>query len=80
MFGREIKIEPILEPDEIIWENLAYSVDEQNARKFAINVFSFFFLIINTLFTMYLSGFAYYMNREIPSPAGCPEEQIEKVK
>jgi len=25
LFSRELDVEPILEPDEIIWENLAYS-------------------------------------------------------
>ena len=29
MFGRKPKVVPILEPDEIIWENLAYTRDQQ---------------------------------------------------
>jgi hypothetical protein len=36
LFGRQLDIKAILEPDEIIWENLAYTGDEQKARKYAI--------------------------------------------
>ena len=78
MFAREIDVSPIIEPDEIIWENLSYTGDEQRARRYAVNVFSVIFLLLNTLFTMYLSGFKQYMNRNIPSPVGCPLEDIEK--
>lgn len=28
MFAREIDVSPIIEPDEIIWENLSYTKDE----------------------------------------------------
>lgn len=34
LFGRELNIVPILEPDEIIWENLAYTGDEQKVRRY----------------------------------------------
>ena len=78
MFAREIDVTPIIEPDEIIWENLSYTIDEQKARRYSINVFSVVFLLMNTLFTMYLSGFKSYMNRTFPSPVGCPVEEIEK--
>ena len=54
LFGRPIDMEEILEPDEIIWENLAYTGAQQKARKYAIVVFSMVFLLFNTLFTMYL--------------------------
>jgi hypothetical protein len=27
MFSREIDVSPIIEPDEIIWENLSYTKD-----------------------------------------------------
>jgi hypothetical protein len=36
LFGRQLDVKAILEPDEIIWENLAYTGDEQKARKYAI--------------------------------------------
>jgi len=55
-------METILEPDEIIWENLAYTGAQQEARRYAILVFSVFFLLFNTLFTIYLGGFSYFMN------------------
>lgn len=57
LFGKHPKIVPILEPDEIIWENLAYTKEQQKIRRYIMKVFSFNFLIVNTLFTMYLSGF-----------------------
>jgi hypothetical protein len=69
---------PILEPDEIIWENLAFTGEEQKARGLAVNVFSVFFLLLNTLFTMYLSGFSTYLNRKIPDPVGCPDVGVTK--
>jgi hypothetical protein len=78
LFGRKIDIMPNLEPDEIIWENLAYTGDEQKARKLAINIFSVFFLLFNTLFTMYLSGFSVYMNKAIPDAIGCPDVEVTK--
>ena len=34
MFAREIDVDSIIEPDEIIWENLSYSKDEQQIRKY----------------------------------------------
>ena len=69
-----------MEPDEIIWENLAFTGDEQKARRIAINVFSVFFLLMNTLFTMYLSGFQGYMNKKIPAAVGCPDVEISKLE
>ena len=62
VFGKKPKVVPILEPDEIIWENLAYSKDQQQARRYIIQVISSCFLLGNTLFTMYLSGFKFYLN------------------
>ena len=79
LFGKTPKISSIPDPDEIIWENLAFTGDEQNARRIAINVFSVFFLLLNTLFTMYLAGIEGLMNREIPEAVGCPEVEISKL-
>lgn len=73
-----IEVQPILEPDEIIWENLAFTGDEQNARRIAINIFSVFFLIFNTIFTMYLASITLFMNKEIPEAVGCPDIGIAK--
>lgn len=77
LFGKELKIVPILEPDEIIWENLAYTGDEQRVRKYIMQVVSMFFLIANTLFTMYLAGIKNLTNKEIP-PLNCPGVEISK--
>ena len=73
MFNRELNIDPILEPDEIIWQNLSYTVEDQQQRKFVVNVFSIFFVLANTLFTMYLAYFKKFMNKRIPDPMGCPD-------
>ena len=78
LFGRQPEIVSNLEPDEIIWENLAFTGDEQKARGLAVNIFSIFFLLFNTLFTMYLSGFSVFMNKEIPEALGCPDVELTK--
>ena len=80
LFDRQIDVQPILEPDEIIWENLAFTGDEQRARRIAINIFSVIFLVLNTIFTMYLAGVTIFMNKEIPAAVGCPEISISKVE
>ena len=67
-----------LEPDEIIWQNLAYSEEEQRLRSTAIQIFSLFFLIANVLFTMYLKGFKTFLNRKIPQAVGCPDVVLSK--
>ena len=54
LFGRNPKFTPILEPDEIIWENLAYTGSQQRVRKYIMQTIGLLFLVINTLFTLYL--------------------------
>ena len=66
LFGKPMKVVPILEPDEIIWENLAYTGEQQQVRRYIMQTVAFFFLIANTLFTMYLGGFKSYLNTKIP--------------
>ena len=44
-----------------------------------MKIFSFNFLIVNTLFTMYLSGFQYYINKKIPALNCDPELEYSKV-
>ena len=36
LFNRQLTVKEILEPDEIIWENLAYTGDEQKVRRYII--------------------------------------------
>ena len=76
--GRELIIDPIIEPDEILWENLAYTGDEQTIRKIIMQIISIIFLVITTLFTMYLSGLKSYVKQEIPALA-CPEEPVSRM-
>lgn len=78
LFGRKLRIVPILEPDEIIWENLAYTGDEQKIRKYIMQFVSLIFLILNTLFTMYLSGVRNLLNKKIPPLKNCPGTEITK--
>jgi hypothetical protein len=33
LMGSNLDVVPLIEPDEIIWENLAYTGDEQTVRK-----------------------------------------------
>ena len=79
LFGKKPKVVPIVEPDEVIWENLAYSKDQQQVRRYIIQVISSFFLLGNTLFTMYLSGFKFYLNFMIPALNCDPELTYTKV-
>lgn len=80
LFGKQPKVVPILEPDEIIWENLAYTKDQQQVRKYIIQVISILFLLWNTLFTMYLSGFRFYLNKKIPNLNCDPELTYTKIE
>lgn len=75
LFNRPLEIKPILEPDEIIWENLAYTGEEQKARRYIMQLVSVFFILFNTLFTMYLGGIKYVLNREIPD-LNCQDDII----
>ena len=56
--GQELEVVPIIEPDEIIWENLSYTGDEQLIRTIIMKIVAIFFLLLTTLLTMYISGFA----------------------
>lgn len=56
--GQELEVVPIIEPDEIIWENLSYSGDEQLIRTIVMKIVAIFFLLLTTLLTMYISGFS----------------------
>ena len=39
-------VEESIEPDEIIWENLAYTGDEQYFRKILMQIISIIFLVL----------------------------------
>ena len=68
-----MKFVPILEPDEVIWENLKYNKEEQKIRRYIMHIISCVFLILNTVFTMYLGGFKILLNTAIPS-SNCDNE------
>jgi hypothetical protein len=78
LFGRQILVKPIVEPDEIIWQNLAFTVKEQKVRATITQIISFFCIITNALFTIYLKGFQISLDRYIPDPLGCPDTAIPK--
>lgn len=45
-----------------------------------MQVVSFFFIIANTLFTVYLSGFQSYINRKIPDLNCDSEREYTKIE
>jgi hypothetical protein len=61
-----------LEPDEIIWENLNYSEDQQAIRKIGMQVVSVIFLILATILTIYIEGSGDFLDEKIPEPE-CPD-------
>ena len=75
--NRELNVVQTLEPDEIIWENLAFSGDEQKARIIVIRIVSIIFLIMTTVLTIYLSGVKKWIGIVIPV-AVCPQQSFTK--
>ena len=56
--GHEIDVEEIIEPDEIIWENLAYTGSEQRIRQVFTLLFALFFVGFSVIFTLLTNGFS----------------------
>lgn len=65
--GHEIDVEEIIEPDEIIWENLAYTGSEQRIRQLFTALFALFFIGFSVVFTMFMLGFDRFTEQEIPT-------------
>jgi hypothetical protein len=61
-----------LEPDEIIWENLAYTGDEQYFRKILMQIISIIFLVLTTVLTIYIGSTKKLTNILIPN-VKCPD-------
>ena len=68
-------VEP-LEPDEIIWENLAYTADQQKVRKIIMQIVAGIFLVLTTLFTIYMGAIGKILQAKIPD-ATCPSYYVE---
>lgn len=66
--GNELDVRPIIEPDEIIWENLAYTGDDQAIRRIIMQLISLIFLILTIIFTMYIKGTSKLVESEVPTP------------
>jgi len=62
---------PALEPDEIIWDNLLYSKDDQKFRGIITSLISCIFLVATTVFTIYIGTLKQYIEKEIPE-VSCP--------
>lgn len=73
--GSNLNVVPIIEPDEIIWENLAYTGDEQTVRKIIMQIISIVFLVVTTILTMYITGTSLLMERFAPE-VNCPETPV----
>ena len=66
-----------LQPDEIIWENLKYSGDDQRIRKWLMQFISVLFLILTTVLTIYIGAAESFVDEKIPE-ANCPDYYVEK--
>ena len=69
--NREIDVKPALEPDEIIWENLVFTGDDQKFRSIITTLISCFFLIFTTVFTIYIGTLQQFIETKIPE-VNCP--------
>mmetsp|Transcript_24596 Transcript_24596/g.38192 ORF Transcript_24596/g.38192 Transcript_24596/m.38192 type:complete len:146 (-) Transcript_24596:2569-3006(-) len=57
LMGKKIQVEPIIEPDEILWENLSFSMEEQFVRKLTMQIVALIFILIATMASFYMAGF-----------------------
>jgi len=76
--GHEIDVEEIIEPDEIIWENLAYTGSEQRIRQLFTVLFALFFIGFSVVFTMATFGLDRLTEQEIPERE-CLGKKTEKI-
>ena len=61
-----------LEPDEIIWENLIYNIDNQRNRAFIAKIVSAIFIAFIVIYEMYTETLSNFIDKMIKSP-DCPE-------
>mmetsp|Transcript_4428 Transcript_4428/g.6511 ORF Transcript_4428/g.6511 Transcript_4428/m.6511 type:complete len:142 (+) Transcript_4428:4692-5117(+) len=74
---RELDVIPTLQPDEIIWENLKYSGDDQRLRKWFMQFISILFLVITTVLTIYIGAVESFVDEKVPE-ANCPDFYVQK--
>ena len=74
---RELNVIETLQPDEIIWENLKFSGDDQRIRKWFMQFISVLFLVLTTALTIYIGAIEGFVEEKIPS-ASCPDYYIER--
>ena len=74
---RELTVIPTLQPDEIIWENLKYTGDDQRLRKWFMQFISVVFLVLTTVLTIYIGAAETLVDEKIPS-ASCPDYYMER--
>jgi len=56
--GYELDIEGIVEPDEIIWDNIGITGTSQGWRWIATYIMTFFLLALTTVSSLYMNGLA----------------------
>jgi len=54
--GHELTVEETVEPDAIRWQNLQYSIFDQNVRRCQTSLVVALFLAGATIFTLYMNG------------------------
>jgi len=66
LFGKELDIEEILEPDEIIWNNLEVTGSNYTLRQVATVVITLVLIVITTICSFGANGLAQLIDQEFP--------------
>ena len=61
-----------LDPDEIIWQNLAYDKRAQRYRSYVIRLLAILFTLVMILVSLYLNVLNAYLTLNIPN-SSCPD-------
>ena len=72
-----MKVSEALDPDEIIWQNLAYDKTAQRYRSYVIRLLAILFTVLMILVTLYLNVLDEYLTLNIPS-SNCPEYWLKE--
>mmetsp|Transcript_39352 Transcript_39352/g.60158 ORF Transcript_39352/g.60158 Transcript_39352/m.60158 type:complete len:120 (+) Transcript_39352:4378-4737(+) len=75
--SHRLNIFPIVNPQEILWQNFQYPVEEQYFRKISIIIVGVLFVCFNFIIYIYLQGLSNFVENKIPVPQ-CPNQHFTK--
>ena len=70
--GQSLNVGVCYEPDDIIWDNLSYTVEQQRLRTAIMYLISIIVTFVAIIITVFIGGFKKWMQLEIPT-SYCPE-------